>query len=288
MIILSLLLNCIFCTTPRQLPDFPYQVNTPDKTFTMPKELEEISGLSVSKDGKSLVAIQDENGIIFLVDKNTGKIVKETKFWEDGDYEGVEVVGEDIYVVKSSGTIYRMAKNGEDVEKFNFFLDAENDVEGLAYDAKNNRLLLACKAKAGKDSKMKKGIYAFDLNKKTLVNEPVYVISQEDVQQYLSKTPVFEEKEKLLEMFGAATNEFSFAPSSIAVHPRTGHIYLLSSVGKVLFVMDSAGKILHIEKLKKKVHAQPEGICFDADGTMYISNEAKDGELGKIYVFKMK
>ena len=37
-------------------------------------------------------------------------------------------------------------------------------------------------------------------------------------------------------------------------------------------------------KLKKKIHEQPEGIVFAQDGTMYISNEGKEGK-GKIYKF---
>ena len=40
----------------------------------------------------------------------------------------------------------------------------------------------------------------------------------------------------------------------------------------------------HMVKLKKKIHEQPEGIVFAQDGTLYISNEGKDGK-AKIYKF---
>lgn len=254
----------------------------------MSKELEEISGLCVSEDGKQLVAIQDENGIIFYLDKATGKIEKQIKFWEDGDYEDVGVVEKDVYVVKNTGTIYRVPQNGKDVEKFNFGLDHENDVEGLAYDRKKGRLLLACKNKigGGEHSEHKRGVYAFDLNKKSLSDSLAYVIDGEEVQQFLNPLPNTDSKEKILEVF--QSKEMTFAPSAIAVHPLTGELYILSAAGNVLLVLDATGKVIHLEKLKKKIHLQPEGICFDADGTMYISNEGKDGEPGKIYVFKIK
>ncbi|MBK7408618.1 MAG: SdiA-regulated domain-containing protein [Saprospirales bacterium] len=77
----------------------------------------------------------------------------------------------------------------------------------------------------------------------------------------------------------------AFAPSALAIHPLTGHLYLLSSVGKLLVVLDrETGAIIYVQKLKKSVHPQPEGICFDPDGTMYISNEGKDGN-GLIHKF---
>jgi sugar lactone lactonase YvrE len=52
-------------------------------------------------------------------------------------------------------------------------------------------------------------------------------------------------------------------------------------------VLDRQGKIVHLEKLKKSLHTQPEGICFDADGTMFIANEGKDGR-AKIFKFRYK
>ncbi len=279
-----------YCSILLAQSKFPYQTDMPDDVFVMPKKLKEISGLGFSSDYKKLVAVQDEQGILFFLDKNTGKIVNEVEFWDAGDYEGVEIVGNEAFVVKSTGTIYRIKLERKEVEKYNFFLDQENDVEGLAYDKANNRLLLACKAKAGQGEtlKTKKGIYSFDLKQLQLKTEPAFTVSQQDVLQYLSTSDYLKDKDKLLEHFDENADEFSFAPSSLAIHPLSGQIYILSSVGKLLMIIDMNSAIVHIEKLKKKIHAQPEGICFDQDGTMYIANEAKDDEPGKILVFKMK
>ncbi len=288
---LSLLLfSTLSCSNLSAQSDFPYQTDMPDHIFIMPKKLKEISGLGFSPDYKKLVAIQDEQGIIFFLDKSSGKVLNEVKFWDSGDYEGVEMVENEVFVVKSTGTLYRIKSEGKEVEKYNFFLDQENDVEGLAYDKANNRLLLACKAKAGQGEnlKTKKGIYSFDLKHLRLEPEPAFTVSQQDVLQYLSAADYLKDKDKLLEHFDESADEFAFAPSSLAIHPITGQIYILSSVGKLLMIIDMNSAIVHIEKLKKKMHAQPEGICFDQDGTMYIANEAKDDEPGKILVFKMK
>lgn len=260
---------------------FPYDLLTPEQSFKMPDVLKEISGLGISEDGDHLLAVQDEDGIVFVINRYTGEVEKEYEFWKDGDYEGIELVGKTVYIVKSSGTIYEVKRGGEAdqvVEKYNIPLDAENDVEGLAYDQAHNRLLLACKARAGyeKTFKGKKGIYAFSLETKTLSEEPIYFIALDSVSKYLETDPNIRKLEKVVEFFDSNA-DFSFSPSAIAVHPITSHIYVTSSVGKMLIVLHPEGRILHIEKLSKKLFPQPEGLCFDPIGTLYISNEGKDG-----------
>lgn len=268
---------------------FPYRVDDPDDIYILPGRLEEISGLSMSADGKHFLAVQDEDGEVYWIGKKSRKVEKELKFWKDGDYEGIEVAPQGIFVLKSSGTLYQVEKTDQEepkVTKYNTFLDSDNDVEGLAYDAKSQQLLLACKAASGTsgDLKLTKAIYAFDLNGKFLKEEPKFCIRLEDVHQFLKTDPVLRKLEKIQEFFAPGDSELGFSPSAIAKHPRSGNLYILSSVGKILMVVSPQGQILHIEKMKKSIHAQPEGICFDADGTLYISNEGKGGK-GRILRF---
>ena len=276
----------------------PYSVNNPDRVFEMPEILKEISGLTFAPDLQHLCAVNDENGIIFFIDKNEGKVVREMKFHKDGDYEGIEVVGESIYVVKSSGTVYKVKEISRDSASFKkgkYLLRKENDTEGLAFDSENNQLLFACKGRACLHNSCqvdgcmtKKSIYRMDLKKHRVSEEPAFEISMADVQAFLKKN----KSEKQLEKFDAFINpedhKFHFHPSALAVHPITNDIYILASKGKTMLVLDNQGSIIFMEKLKKKVHPQPEGLAFDKDGTMYISNEGKKGGNGRICVFKYK
>lgn len=279
----------VFVDTNKTPYLLPYQLDEPSEVFKLPGRLEEISGLSMGNNDQSLVAIQDEDGEVFFINKENGDVEKEFKFWKDGDYEGVETVGHTIYVVKSTGTIYKITETDSeepDVVKYNTFLDGGNDVEGLAYDPEAHQLLLACKAQAGEDDsfELTKAIYAFDLNHFELLAAPRYCIKLEDVNEYLNTDPLIRKLEKLNEFFAPGDSEFGFSPSALAIHPVSGHIYILSSVGKILMIISKEGRIEHIEKLKKSIHEQPEGICFDAAGNLYISNEGKGGK-GRIYRF---
>lgn len=272
---------------------FRYELNKPDRTMELPGKLDEISGLGMSTYKTLLCAIQDEKGIVFFVDKKSGKIREEVQFWKDGDYEGVEVVGDDVFVVKSTGTVYeirKLATSQQEVLKYNSFLGRENDVEGLCYDEKNQRLLLACKGKPATGESLetlrfKKVIYSFDLKSKALDPEPAYSITLDQIQAYLKRHPNIEKRDKFMEYFAPDKSNLDFNPSAIAIHPKTGNLYLTSSVGKVIMVLSPKGKLLYIGKLEKKIHPQPEGIVFDDDGGMYISNEGKNGK-ARIHYFK--
>ena len=268
---------------------FQYQMSDPDAVLKLPGKLEEVSGLGMSEDEEHLLAIQDEDGILFWVNKKTGKIDKQVKFWKDGDYEGIEFVDGKIYVIKSTGTVYKVESWDQEepiVNKFNTILDASNDVEGLGYDPISKQLLLACKAQAGEGAEFDrtKAIYGFDLSKDELIVDPRYCIKLEQVNEYLDTNPMIRKLEKLNEFFAPGDSEFGFSPSSVAVHPHTNELYVLSSVGKILMVLNRKGQILHIEKLKKSVHEQPEGMCFDQKGNLYIANEGRGGK-GTVYQF---
>ena len=264
-------------------PVFPYRLNQPNAILEMPESLKEISGLSPCANPAHLVAVNDEEGIIYLINKMDGSVVRQIEFWGDGDYEGLEVVGNDAYVIKSNGSLYHVQdflSDSSRTHKIKSFLNKENDVEGLAFDRQRGCLLVGCKGKTADEEKeeelvLKKAIYEFDLGEMAMKNKPAFLLTLPDIRDYIAHLEAHGEKEKLLDVFSEDAQQLKFSPSAIAVHPRTHNIYVSSSKGKLLLVLDKDGKILHLKKLKKKIHAQPEGICFDPDGTLYIANEGK-------------
>ncbi len=270
--------------------DFPYQLANPKATFLLNKDLKEISGLSLSADKETLLTINDEEGKVFQLDKTTGEVLKKSKFHKKGDYEGIEVVGDKVYVLKHNGTLYEITNFMEDTETVTSYatdLNANNDVEGLGYDSSTGQLLLACKGKAGKGDfyKKKRAIYGFNLTTKKLTKEPILLLSRKEIGSYIRKSG--NRLAQFLKSFSSKDASNPFAPSAIAVHPIDKNWYILSSVGKLLVVVDTNGTIQHIEKLDTSIYVQPEGICFEVDGTMYISSEGKNGK-GKVILLSMK
>ena len=57
-------------------------------------------------------------------------------------------------------------------------------------------------------------------------------------------------------------------------------------MGNLLVVMQPDGQVLHLAKLRKSVHPQPEGIWIDSDGSLYLSSEGDAEQSGRINVFR--
>lgn len=283
------------CISGEYVSSFQYSLEAPETTLIMPDGLKEVSGLSFTADAadQMLAAINDETGIVFFLDKTTGEIKKQVPFKDSGDFEGLEIVGNDAWAIKSNGTLYQIknyANPNPEVLTFKSFLNKENDVEGLAFDPKNNRLLLGCKGK-GLDREgmpLNKAIYAFNLSTMTVPDTPAFLLTLPNLQGFLSNSDEPGAKKKMEHVYASEDTQLKFSPSGIAIHPLTGDVYITSARGNTLLVLDSTGNIRFLERLKKSVHTQPEGICFGPDGTMYIANEGLDELPGKVYVFYPK
>ena len=234
----------------------PYRLDAPDAVFSLDGDLQEISGLTMLPSGR-LGAVQDEEGEIYEVDPATGAVVRTQPFADDGDYEGIELTPEAVWVLRSDGDLYRVARGPDgraQTETIETALRGRNDTEGLAYDAAGHRLLIACKEDPGPGLKGVRAIWAFDLASRTLSERPAVLLDRDLVD-----------------------GDAPFRPSGLAVHPRTGTLYVISSVHVALAVVAPDGALQAVIPLDPDLFPQPEGIAFAPDGTLYIASEGPSG-----------
>lgn len=233
--------------------------------WELPEILEEISGIAMV-DEKRIAAVQDEEGIIFIYNLQTSKIDFQRKFSGSGDYEGIAVAGKTAYVLESDGTLYEindfLTANGKS-NKYSTALQKKFNFEGLTYDKKNNRLLLAIK---DKDDNNFKPIFSFDLESKKLDKNPAIKINLNDT---------------IFDQLGQKKSHRLLRPSEIGINPVTGDYYILEGVNPKLLILDPEGKLKKLHILNQDQFRQAEGITFSPTGEIYISNEGKGG-LGNI------
>lgn len=256
-----------------------YNFDEPVATMNLPLALLEISGLSYYPETNQLLAVNDERGWIFFLNATTGEAEGKETFSGNGDFEGIEWTGEKISIVKSNGNIHFFDMEKMEAKKaIKTDLRPSNDIEGLAFDADNNQLLLACKGNPnlGKSDKYKKvkNIYSFDLAKNELNPDPFLSIEDDVLENYVKdfaeKNDFSKKKKKKLK---GRVNDFS--PSGIAIHPKTKDFYMISSHGKLLIIFNKNKELQEVIFLDEKIHRQPEGICFAPNGDLFISNEGK-------------
>jgi uncharacterized protein YjiK len=228
--------------------------------WDMPSDLKEISGIAYV--GKNRFAcVQDELGKIFIFNTATGEVEKEIQFAGSGDYEGITIVGETAYIMRADGKLFELKNYSSATPvlvEHDTHLTAKQDVEGLCYDEKNNRLLLAIKGREP-NSKDYKGIYAFDLASKKIATTPAIKI---DLTHNI---------------WSGTKSKNKIQPSDIDVHPVTGDVYIIDGPDSKLLVMGADGTKKKLYQLSNTDFPQPEGMAFNQAGELFISNEGRTG-----------
>lgn len=266
-----------------------YSFSQPASIIYLPDTLREISDLCLI-DSTSFACVQDENGIIFIYDFLKKEIVHQYMFHTNGDYEGIALTPQYYYVLRSDGLLFeksRAKKSGKETEVYLTGIPAA-DNEGLCYDKVKQRLLIACKSKVFPEygQPNKRYIYGFDLKTKKLQTAPAFVFDVEQTKTFarlkglsLPEKPVKGKKPAV------AQSLLRFAMSAIAIHPLSGHLYVVSAEDYALMVYDRAGVLIDMIFLDPKICYKTEGISFFKNGDLLLSNEAQ-GAKANVVLFK--
>ncbi len=246
-----------------------YKINTPQK-IVMPTSLAEISGIAFYKANPDTVyAEQDEDGKVFYL--KPGEHHAETyKFGKHGDYEDIAICNEWVIMLRSNGTLFTfpfadLHQEGTDrVVEWKDLLP-KGEYEGMYADEATGQLYIICKnCPDENDKKIAKG-YILQLNNQgQLSQHGNFAVDVKDIDKILG--------EKKIE----------FRPSALAQNPRTKEWYIVASIGKILVITDSNWKVTAVYKLNPALYIQPEGIAFDKNSNLYISNEGGDLHSGNI------
>ncbi len=224
--------------------------------WELPDVLLEVSGIAYIDEDR-FACVEDEEGVIFVFNKKTGSIERSIRFTDPGDFEGLCIVGNIAYAVRSDGVIYEIDLATEKSVMYKTYLTAKNNIEGISFDAANKRLLLA-----GKDGDENfpgyRCIYAFDLISKELLKTPAFTIGLND--------PLLQRNQK--------KKNKTLMPSDIDIHPLSLDIFITDGPAARLLQLSKEGVIKKMYNLGKDFH-QAEGITFSPKGNLYISNEGK-------------
>ena len=248
-----------------------YDLNSPE-VMKLPDRLNEISGLAYYSKDSSIFAVVDEAGVLYKMMRGDDKIeLQHWKFSKTSDYEDVVLVDSVFYVMKSKGDLVAFSFESPDsvkTKEYDIPLTGKNEFEILYYDDSLKQIVLICKD-CEADDKTRVGAWTFDPATGAFAEGP-FVIDPSAI------------------LAAQETEEKRFKPSAAAIHPKTGDLYIISSINKVLVIADRSGKIKNTYPLDPKLYKQPEGITFTPSGDMFISNETAGEGLPNLLYYKYK
>lgn len=243
----------------------------PDTVFALPKGLKEISGLAAAGHN-AVYAHNDEHGIMYKIDIETGDILKAFALGEPtvrGDFEGVAEDRDRLYVITSTGQLHEALIGRHRTRVlFNVYdtgLAKKCEVEGLANGSKPGSFMIVCKHAPITDER-RLHIYEWSLEDR---NEPA--ASRLDIP--LSQILEPDERE-------------DFRPSAIEFDEATQTIIVVSARNGVMIELSSEGEVLSKRRLPLSDHPQTEGVAILPSGTLVLSDEGQRRGPGKLSVFE--
>jgi hypothetical protein len=245
------------CNQQAQSPQ-GYDLTQPVKV-ELGKVLNEISGLTFNKETHSLLAISDSKEKVFEISMKKGKLKDYTNkiVPSDSDLEDLVKTDSALFLLSSVGVVYEVI--GDSVKKYQLHIDGNNDFETMYYDPSADGLILVCKTCEMEKGRGIRGAFRFDLKTRTFDPNPFYIINRKEIEDVLKG------------------ENADFKPSAAAINPINKRVYMLSSAGQLLVILDNRGKVFEVYRLNPDAFPQAEGIAFAPNGDMFISNEGKFG-----------
>lgn len=230
----------------------------PVAMWIVPPELKEISGLTLTPDGR-VFTHDDEVATIYEIDPKAGIVLKRFSLTGErhGDFEAITTAGSDIFLMESNGKIFQF-KEGADgarvpYEMFDTHLGKECEFESMAYEPDSTRLLLTCKKFESETKRPDLVMYGFPLPLRHSVTPTMITVPIDEV---------------------IGVNKWkNFHPSDMTIDPFTKNYVIISSKEKGLVVLSPDGEVVRSEPLPPG-HNQPEGVAITKDSLLLISDEA--------------
>ncbi len=230
---------------------------TPVARWEMPRRLREISGLTLTPDGR-LFAHDDNTAVVYQVDYRRGTIVKSFQLGDhavQGDFESIAVGGDHFYLLTSDGVLYTFSEGADGArvayQEIDTGLGKHCEFESMAFDARAQALIFACKTVYQKSLEHHLVLYRWPLP------------NGAGMERITVPTEALE---------GDGHHKKDLRPTDIAIDPRSGNYVLLTRDGE-LIELTPEGNLVDIRELPGHFH-QPEGLAITRDGLVLIGDEA--------------
>jgi uncharacterized protein YjiK len=227
--------------------------------WRLPNRLREISGLATSADGR-LFAHNDERAIVYEIDYKEGRLTKAFALGDPiarGDFEGIAVVGDTVYLITSGGRLYETREAADEQRtRYNTYdtgVGGICEVEGLALEPTDRSLVLVCKTVDDDELKGSISIFRWSVDRHELTDDSPILIDRDLVTDQIPGK--------------------SFNPSGIERHPLLGSFFVVAARQEAIIEISPAGELLGIAELRGKRHRQVEGIAFSPAGDLLLSDE---------------
>lgn len=225
----------------------------------LPKDLREISGLSALQNG-SLLAVDDEQAQVYQIDMAAGVISKFLAMGSPiakGDFEGISVLNNSVYLVTSQGTLWRQAMDVPTNQHEVIVTDAGErcEIEGLTAWHEEGSLLLLCKTVYDAEYKDALVVLRWSAEAPAAPTEALITKSYDELG--LKK----------------------LHPSAITFSMDRQNLFIVAARQKAFIEVSLQGGLIRHGKLPSGAgHRQTEGVAITNQNRLYLADEGGKGK----------
>jgi uncharacterized protein YjiK len=246
--------------------------SAPGDGLLLPPELVEVSGV-VAVDARTVACVQDEVGAIFYVDLLGERPVRAVPFGPPGDYEGLAMVGQEFWVLRSDGLLLQVVPvaGGLAIAASHPLSLPYTEYEGLCWQPEAGHLLVLPKSRAGDRKAERNQLHAYAWVPATsqLLPQPVLTLSRSDASAAVAAL--------LPERPAGDRQTLKLHCSEILDWPQRDGFLLLSAVDQLLLRVDRDGRVAGCRTLDPSRLPQPEGMTWLPDGRLLLASEGRGG-----------
>lgn len=229
------------------------------RQVVLPAALHEVSGLAADALG-TVYAHADERGVLHQLHVPSGRILRSIPVGSPpvrADFEGIAVVGRQLVVMTSDGQLYSATVGDDGIvapfTRTDTGLGKRCELEGLAFDAARDLLLIGCKLPVRSSGPPHVTVFRWSRAASRLAQPEQIVVPMTDIER--------------------ASGVSRFHPSGVEVDPVSGHYLLLAGRERALVEITPDGNVLAGAQLTHSLHGQPEGLTLLGDSLLLIADE---------------
>jgi len=253
-----------------QKEDGYFDLANPSEVNSLPMGISSFSDVAVL-DSTHLVCIEPLNGNVVLFDLQRNAISSQLSLGSDYRFVDVSRMDSTLILIDSESKVHFLLPPYDSTSFVSSDETKENfSTSGICFHQSTKRLFLLSEVQEKEEGQFSSFLYAFNLNKHKLTEEPLFEINSSDVETFALNNNLSFPRNGITNE-GDALEALNFNPTAVAVHPKTNEIYILSSADRSLVVFNQFGEVVNFTILDARLFSIPTGLTFQDNGDLLIT-----------------
>jgi hypothetical protein len=222
-------------------------------------------------DSTHMIGIEPVNGNVMMIDLLNNSIASQLSLGSEFKFVDVSKMDSTLILFDSNSKVHFLLPPYDSTSFVSTNETKENfSTSGICFHESTKRLFLLSEVQEKEEGQFSSFLYAFNLNKRQLREEPLFEINSFAIETFAINNNLRLPRNKVT-YDGDTVEGLNFTPSALAIHPKTNEIYVLSSDDRTLVVYNQFGDVVNFTVLDAMIFSKPTGMTFQENGDLLIT-----------------